>query len=340
MNLHVRDVTTMPSMPSPPLNELVQRLRSAPAWMRKADLTLISDGPLRLADDVGDDAVAVADDAGFLLLAAEAMWPPLVESEPELAGEYAVLANVNDVYAMGGRPIAILDTLVGTDADQATAILRGLRAGARRYAAPLLGGHLTLGATEASLGVFITGRAKSLLSGRAAQAGDALLLLTARRGQFHERFPFWNCSDDRTDAELRADLEILPAIAEAGECDAGRDVSMPGVLGSALQFLEGSGVGADIDLGALPFPPESAGRELDWLLSFPSYAFLLSVAEAAVHRVDARARARGRVCARIGRVVAARRVDLMQGDERARLWDFEHEPFTGFGAPKGLPGTD
>src|SRR5512136_1397600 len=87
----------------PPPAELVRRLRAAPSWLRKADLTLLSRGTFRLPDDVGDDAVAVRDGDGYLLLAAEAMWPPFVAAEPELAGNYAVLANANDIYAMGGR---------------------------------------------------------------------------------------------------------------------------------------------------------------------------------------------------------------------------------------------
>lgn len=322
----------------PPPEELVRRLRDAPSWLRKADLTLLSQGSLRLPDDVGDDAVAVRDGDGFLLLAAEAMWPPFVAEEPELAGNYAVLANANDIYAMGGRPTAILDTLVASDVDEAAAVMRGLGAGAARYGIPLLGGHLTLGGEGGSLAAFIAGRARCLLSGRSAAPGDTLLLLTARGGQFHDRFPFWNCSNDRTDEELRADLELLPALAEAGACDAARDVSMPGVLGSTLQFLEGSGLGADIDLDALPFPAESTGRPVDWLLSFPSYGFLLAVADDQVHVVVARAEARGRVCVAIGRVLDDRRVDLLRGEERARLWDFELEPFTGFGRPNRPPG--
>lgn len=317
----------------PPVAELVARLRAAPAWQRKRDLRLLSRGALRLPDDVGDDAVALPDGEGYLLLAAEVMWPPFVASEPELAGRSAVLANANDIYAMGGRPIALLDTLLAPGIAEAEAVLRGIADGAVRYGVPVLGGHLTLEAEVTSVAAFIVGRARRLLSGRAATAGDALLLLTAREGRFHDRFPFWDCSLDRSDADLRRDLELLPEIAEAGLCDAARDVSMPGVLGSALQFLEGSGVGAEIDLQALPYPAEARGREELWLQSFPSYAFLLAVEDAAVEEVAARAAERDRVCVPIGRVAADPRVELVDGSARACLWDFAAEPFAGFGRP-------
>ncbi len=314
------------------LPELVERLRSAPSWQRKHDLWLLSRGGFSVPDEVGDDAVAMPDGDGYLLLAAEVMWPPMVAADPELAGLNAVLANANDIYAMGGRPIALLDTIIAPAEADAQGILRGIAAGGARYGIPILGGHLTIGG-DVSLAAFIAGRARRLLSGRAAAPGDRLLLLTGASGWFDDRFPFWVCSGDRSDADLQGDLEILPAIAEAGLCDAARDVSMPGILGSALQFLEGSGVGAVIDLASLPFPPEALGREELWLQSFPSYAFLLAVDEPQVGRVVARAMVRERVCVPIGRVIRERRVDLVNGSDRARLWDFEREAFTGFGAP-------
>lgn len=336
----------------PPLPELVEHLRATPAWQRKRDLELLSkplaatprpsdpgsaasfgeSAPVRLLplrDDIGDDAAAFADGNGYLLLAAEVMWPPMVEAAPELAGVNAVLANANDIYAMGGRPLALLDTLLVPAAADARAILAGIAAGATRYGIPVAGGHLTLGAGSTSLAAFIVGRAKRLLSGSAAAPGDALLLLTAPTGRFRDPFPFWECSSDRSDAELRADLELLPEIAEAGLCDAARDVSMPGIVGSALQFLEGSRVGAEIDLEALPFPAGARGKELAWLQSFPSYAFLLAADEAHVEEIAARAHARNRVCRRIGRVTAEPQVWLTLAGERALLWDLEREPFTG-----------
>jgi hypothetical protein len=350
----------VPELPSghllPPLDELVAYLRAAPAWQRKRDLELLGQafastpvtsdravlrsfgeakpvGALPLPDDIGDDAAAIEDGDGHLLLAAEVMWPPMVEAAPELAGVNAVLANVNDIYAMGGRPIALLDTVLVPALADATAILAGIAAGAARYGIPVAGGHLTVGAASTSLAAFIVGRAKRLLSGRAAAPGDALLLLTSGAGRFRDPFPFWECSFDRSDAELRADLDLLPQLAEAGLCDAARDVSMPGVVGSALQFLEGSRVGAEIDIGALPFPPEVRGKELAWLMSFPSYAFLLAADEASVGQITSRAADRGRVCPRIGRVTADRRVHLDLAGDRALLWDFDREPFTGITRP-------
>jgi len=164
----------------------------------------------------GDDAAAIPDENGWLLLAADGILPELVERDPYLAGRCAVLANVNDVYAMGGRPTAMVDVL-GAPSDQATAELcRGLRDGAARYGVPIVGGHLLRTARGGSLAVAILGRARALITSFDARPGDRLLLVTHPDGRWVEPDGFWNATLARNDAALVENLELLPAAAEAG----------------------------------------------------------------------------------------------------------------------------
>ena len=71
---------------------------------------------------------------------------------------------------------------------------------------------------------------------------------------------------------------------------------MPGIAGSLLQMIEGAGTGATLDLDALP---RREGAPIErWLLTFPSFGFLLAAAPGqageAVAAFDApRARRRG-----------------------------------------------
>ena len=59
------------------------------------------------------------------MLAAEIMFPPLVKANPYQAGLYAVLTNANDVYAMGGYPIALVDVILAEDTDGAAEVCEG-----------------------------------------------------------------------------------------------------------------------------------------------------------------------------------------------------------------------
>jgi selenophosphate synthetase-related protein len=169
------------------------------------------------------------------------------------------------------------------------------------------------------------GRANALLSSFNAKPGDALMMAVDLRGRFEEPYPFWNASVGAPSPRLRADLELLPLLAESGLCDAAKDISMAGTLGTALMLLECSRVGARIDLDRIPKP---AGVALDrWVSAFPSFGYLLSVRQEHVAAVQARFDARSLACAVIGSVEATSEVILHQQGEAALLWDFNREPF-------------
>ena len=90
-------------------------------------------------------------------------------------------------------------------------------------------------------------------------------------------------------------------------------------------LLESSGVGATIDLNAVPRPDGvSLAR---WLTSFPSYGFVLSVHPNAVEAVHQRFAARDIACAIVGTVDDSRTLVLRQGDMQALLWDLNADAF-------------
>ena len=91
------------------------------------------------------------------------------------AGIAAVLANVNDLAAMGARPVALLDTVVGPE-DVAREALRGMRWASRLYDVPVVGGHLTRTDGPPALSAFGIGRAGRVLSATHARPGQVLVL--------------------------------------------------------------------------------------------------------------------------------------------------------------------
>jgi AIR synthase-related protein len=325
------------------LSEIVAHLRAAPAWQRKHEIDILTGlgslAPLVAGKPVplGDDTAVIELPEGKLLLATEVIYPPLVAANPYLAGRSAVLANVNDVYAMGGYPLAIVDTILAPDTGLAAEILRGLRDGCERYGIALVGGHLTASGDVTSVSACILGRAKQVLSSFSARPGDTILHVVNLRGEFHPTFPFWDCSAHLSNAQLQRDLEILPAIAEAGWCDAARDISMAGILGSLMMMLELSGVGAEIDLEAIPQPAAAAERYFDWLLGFPSYGFMLCARPQHVAAIQQRFAEHAISCVAIGEVTIGQQVSLRRGGEAALLRDLAQESFMGL-APEHIAG--
>jgi uncharacterized protein len=318
------------------LAELAAALRDSRGFAHKRDISdivsalgrALPDGSAGLAQAVplGDDCAAIPDgQGGYLLFAIEGLVEDFIERMPWFAGYCSVMVNVSDIYAMGGRPTAVVDALWSTGMDPADQMLEGMAEASSRYAVPIVGGHSNNRSARPQLAVAILGRARKLLTSFAARPGDRLVMAVDLRGAYEEPFPYWNASTRAPAERLRGDLELLPQFAEAELCDAAKDISMAGAVGTALMLLECSRAGAVIDLDAMPRP---AGVPLlRWLSSFPSYGFILSVRPEKLSRVLTCFAARDLACAVIGEVDDTRRLVLKQGAERELLWDLNRDPF-------------
>jgi uncharacterized protein len=276
---------------------------------------------------VGDDCAALADEDGYLLFAIEGFINEFVAQDPWFAGWCGVMVNVSDIAAMGGRPLAVVDALWAAGARDAAPILDGLRAAAATFAVPVVGGHTNVRAERAQLSVAILGRAKRLLTSFDAAPGDLLIAAIDLRGRYREPFNNWEAATDAPPSRLRGDLEVLPAIAEAGLSKAAKDISQAGLVGTAAMLAECSGVAISIEVDAVPRP---AAVPLErWLTSFPSYGYLLTAKPAQVARVLARFAERSLAAAVIGTVSTGRDVAIVRQHEREVIWDFTASPLMG-----------
>lgn len=213
---------------------------------------------------IGDDAAVVDLAPGMELVLAVDM---MVEGRHFLAGADAgslghkVLAvNLSDIAAMGARPRWALLAGALPDADDAwlAAFTRGLFALADAHGVSLIGGDTTRGPRTLSL--TIAGevpRGEAITRGGAqpdddvwvsGTLGDAMLGLAAIEGRF-------DVAGDEL-AGLRARLDrptprVALGQALRGIASAMIDVS-DGVTGDLGHILEMSGVGATVDIDALP----------------------------------------------------------------------------------------
>jgi hypothetical protein len=267
---------------------------------------------------VGDDCAAVPDGGGHLLLAAEGMLESFVAGDPWFAGYCAVMVNLSDVAAMGGWPLAIVDVLWTPGFDRSAPIWEGLGAASQTYGVPIVGGHTTITKNNASfLAAAVLGRAKQLITSFDAQPGDDLLVAVDLRGSWRGGKPFWNASVGAPPERLREDLRLLPALAEKGWCRAGKDISNGGIVGTLAMLLECSRVGAELRLDRLPQPPDVDLQR--WLIAFPSYGYLLSVAPEHMEKACAHFASRDIACAPVGRVTASPSLVLGYGSARAEF---------------------
>ncbi|MDB5967964.1 MAG: synthase-like protein sll0787 family [Hydrocarboniphaga sp.] len=320
------------------LATLVEALRANRGLAHKADIAdvvhTLGVGNGHTQVPVGDDCAAIPDgNGGYQLLAIEGFINEFVAHDPWFAGWCGVMVNVSDIYAMGGRPTAVVDAAWSRGRDKMRELLEGLAAASRAYGVPVVGGHSNARCDREQLSVAILGHARKLLTSFDARPGDALIAAIDLRGAYRAPYPHWNASTTAPPERLRADLDLLPQLAEAGLCAAAKDISQAGLIGTSMMLLECSGVGATIDVERVPRP---ADVDLShWLLStFPSFGFVLAVPQRHVAEVLARFRERELGCAVIGKCNDGHRLQLRNehGDQQL-AWDFRERSLIGCGPP-------
>lgn len=318
------------------MQELIEALQSSPRLSEKRHLCNLWDiipGVCEVEGRnviLGDDAAAIETQEGYLLAAAEGVYPELLKSNPYLAGRTSVLTNVSDIYAMGGRPIAVLDVLFSPNLEEVNDIVRGIKDNAYRYHVPLVGGHLNRKTNYSSLSVFIIGRATRILSSFSAQPGDDLVFVCSLDGKFYSGFNFWDSSSELRSEDALRQLEVFPRLAEEGKVDTAKDVSMAGLIGSVLMLLECSGKGAEIQLERIPKPYAIPLK--DWLITFPSYGFILSIRPQHTTEVRKVFDSINLTCKVIGRITGGSNVLFVKnGTGKTLFWDTEAQPVIGIG---------
>lgn len=309
------------------LAALADVLRRSPGLAAKGD---IAEATRRLglsatgAVPVGDDCAAIPDGDGWQLLAIEGFMNAFVARDPWFAGWCGVMVNVADVAAMGGRPVAVVDALWAQGDASAREVLSGMRAASERFGVPIVGGHTNLKTDRGQLSVAILGRAKRLLTSFDARPGDRLVAAIDLRGRYREPFSNWEAATDAPAARLRGDIELLPLIAESGFAKAAKDISQGGIVGTAAMFAECSNVSIMIDVGSVPKPD---GVPLErWLLSFPSYGYLIAVPPANLSAVLRLFDERHIAAAEIGSISEGRTVSIVDGERREVIRNLDLDP--------------
>jgi len=313
------------------LDEVVAAVRSNPSVAAKRAIGLVSDvlGDHGWLDGPGDDGAALDVDGHTVIACGEALFPPFVRADPYGAGIAAVLTNVNDVAAMGGLPLGIVDTVVADEATARTA-LEGMRYASQLYRVPIVGGHLTISDAGPSISAFAVGSARAVLSATHVRAGQDLVVAACVDGTMRADFPFFPSFDERG-KDLADDVRLLHTVANAGLAVAAKDISMAGLVGSLAMLLEWGGFGASVDLDELPAPPGVALAR--WCNCFPCYGFLLTCEPATTDDCVRAFTGRGLAAARVGGIDGSGVIVLRSGGRAEPVADLAAEPVTGLRRP-------
>lgn len=217
---------------------------------------------------IGDDAAVIEPPAGEQLvicsdtLVAGRHFPD--STAPGDIGWKALAVNLSDMAAMGARPLGCLLNLSLPDADPdfVDAFADGFFSLAARHEVELVGGDTTRGPLCISVTVFGAAKQARLLRRDAARVGDVIAVAGRLGGavlalqQGEAASPSLRDSLDRPQPLIEVGLQL------AGAAHACIDVS-DGLAADLNHVLEASGVGARLDLAALPLHPEVAALPIE-----------------------------------------------------------------------------
>lgn len=278
----------------------------------------------------GDDAAAIPWGEEYLLLAADGMMPSLLMNEPYAAGKASVMVTVNDIYAMGGHPLGMVNVLSSGKDQQRKLILQGIQRGCEKLRVPMLGGHVHPDASRdtTELSVAILGYTRSLIRSHLASPGDDLVLAVDLEGQAGCRSVVsWDANSGKNSEELIDRLEVLPAIADKGLVSAGKDISNAGILGTIAIMIENSGNGGIIDLDKIPNPTSVDFDQ--WMMCFQSYGFILASKPSYTSEIQRLFKQKHITASVVGSVIQGDKVEVRNGNDQEILFDFLKEPITG-----------
>ncbi|MCC7293829.1 MAG: selenide, water dikinase SelD [Phycisphaerales bacterium] len=223
------------------------------------------DPNLIVGTETFDDAGVFRLNANTALVQTVDFFPPLVD-DAFAFGRIAAANALSDVYAMGGRPLTVLNIVGFPDKDLPGEVLGEiLRGGAERVAAAgavIVGGHSVRDA-EIKYGLAVTGLVdpSRVVSNAGARPGDVLILTkpigsgtlttAAKKGVI-------------TEADLAEAIEVMSEL-NAAACEAMMDVGAHaatditgfGLVGHAFEVAQAGGVTLRIEASSVPLMHEA-----------------------------------------------------------------------------------
>ncbi|PAE26527.1 selenide, water dikinase SelD [Bacillus sp. 7894-2] len=228
----------------------------------------VPDPNLLVGLDTSDDAGVYKINDETALVQTLDFFTPIVD-DPYMFGQIAAANSLSDIYAMGGKPITVMNIVGFPISKLDKGILADILAGAsdkvKESGAVLVGGH-SIDDQEPKFGLSVTGTVhpERVRTNAGAKPGDKLIL-TKPIGvgiltQAIKR--------DMLDQEgIDRVMEVMAALnKEAAEAmdnyqvNACTDITGFGLLGHAMEIAEGSGTGITVESTAVPILPKT--REL------------------------------------------------------------------------------
>ena len=316
------------------LNNIVSHIKHYEGVRRKSIISqmcsFLPPRPEFVLASFGEDcAVLKYRKSEVLLLACDSIIESLINRDPYWAGYCSVLVNVNDIAAMGGKPIAMVNAISGNNKKIMSQIMRGMSAAIKKFDVPMVGGHTHPDAKSNNISVSILGVVKlnDVLYSHTAKIGDSIVIAYDLEGKFTPNITYsWDTTSFKSSFEVRQKIETMQIIAKKHFVTAAKDISMPGTLGTLGMLLESSRKGAEVDINSIPVPNKIP--LIRWLCAYQGCGFVLTCSKKDTNKLIVILEHAGLTAACVGIITNNNKLIIKQGHKRSILFDFKKEIIT------------
>ncbi len=225
------------------------------------DLPLIQDPNLLTGFEHAEDAGVYKLSGDLALVQTVDFFTPTVD-DPFTFGQIAAVNALNDIYAMGAKPLTAMNIVCFPIKKMDIATLRDVLRGGldkmREAGVLLIGGH-SVEDEEIKYGLSVTGTVHpdKVLFNRGARIGDKLILTKSLgTGIISTAIKAGEASEDLMTRAIagmtRLNKNASEIMISAGDIHACTDITGFGLLGHACEMIEGSDAGLNINSSAVP----------------------------------------------------------------------------------------
>lgn len=211
-----------------------------------------------------------ADDAGVFRLTDETalvqtvdFFTPIADN-PEIYGQIAAINSLNDIYAMGGKPLTALSLVCYPqkgDWDVLAEILKGGQIALNAESVIVLGGH-SVDDQEIKFGYAVTGiiHPEKVITNSGAKAGDVLIITKpVGTGAISTAIKHGIARKEAAEAAIRTmttSARMASEIMQKIGVNSCTDITGFGLLGHAYEMARASDVTFRIDSNKVPLLPD------------------------------------------------------------------------------------
>ncbi len=212
----------------------------------------------RIFSDIGEDSASIKNNNQiYTLVTTDRIKTSFVENFPFGAGFSAILVGVDDIYACGGKPIAVSVIISFKDKLIGQKLIEGICEGSKRFHVPIIRGHTNIkDYYELSSTMIGEVNSDNYISSKNAQYQDDIILAVDFDGKVGKANDmYWDTTTFKSSEIILKKRASMNLIAETHLAHSSKDISNAGIFGTIIQLTNYSKTGAKINVNNIKIPP-------------------------------------------------------------------------------------